>query len=87
MLFNSYGFLIFFPLVCTVFFIIPKRFQYIWLLFASYFFYACWNAKYTLLLMLWGYFLKLVIADRAALFVDAVYSDYENFGGGTAYVF
>ena len=203
MLFNSYGFLIFFPLVCTVLFIIPKRFQYIWLLFASYFFYACWNAKYTLLLlfstgctwicvrlmektkykkpvlavslvltlsvlfvfkyipkldlvlpvgisfytfqaisyaidayrneievernffkyalfvsffpqlvagpiersrnllkqvneshefnynrmvdglllMLWGYFLKLVIADRAALFVDAVYSDYENFGG------
>ncbi len=25
--------------------------------------------------MIWGYFLKMVIADRAAIFVDAVYSD------------
>ena len=33
------------------------------------------------LLMIWGYFLKLVIADRAAIFVDAVYlpgSGYEG---------
>lgn len=51
MLFNSYEFLIFFPIVCLVYFIIPKKFQYIWLLVASYFFYACWNAKYTLLLL------------------------------------
>ncbi len=33
------------------------------------------------LLMLWGYFLKLVIADRASIFVDKVYSNYEEFGG------
>lgn len=40
------------------------------------------NFREGLLLMLWGYFLKIVIADRLALFVDTVYSaDYQNFGG------
>lgn len=33
------------------------------------------------LLMLWGYFLKLVLADRIAIFVDTVYKDYDQFGG------
>ena len=33
------------------------------------------------LLMLWGYFLKLVLADRIAIFVDIVYKDYDQFGG------
>ncbi len=32
-------------------------------------------------LMLWGYFLKIVMADRIAIFVDAVYGDYSNYGG------
>ena len=32
-------------------------------------------------LLLWGYFLKLVIADRAALFVDKIYSDFRNYPG------
>ncbi len=34
-----------------------------------------------LLIMLWGYFLKLVVADRAAIFVNAVYGDYASYGG------
>ena len=33
------------------------------------------------LLMLWGFFLKIVLADRIALFVDTVYADYTTFGG------
>jgi len=33
------------------------------------------------MLMLWGYFLKLVIADRIAIFVDAVYGDYIKYSG------
>ena len=37
-------------------------------------------------LMLWGFFKKLVIADRAAVFVDAVYADPERFGGPTVIV-
>ncbi len=40
------------------------------------------NFREGLLHMLWGFFLKIVIADRLALFVDTVYSqDYQNFGG------
>ena len=34
-----------------------------------------------LILMLWGLFMKMVIADRAAIFVDAVYNNYTNFTG------
>lgn len=33
------------------------------------------------LLMLWGFFLKIVVADRIAIFVDTVYNDYKNFRG------
>lgn len=50
MLFNSINFLIFFPIVTLLYFIIPKKLRYIWLLAASYYFYMCWNAKYALLL-------------------------------------
>ena len=51
MLFNSLEFLIFFPVVIGVCFILPARVRYIWLLIASYYFYMCWNAKYALLLL------------------------------------
>ena len=50
MLFNSFEFLLFFPLVSIVYFLIPHKIRYIWLLLASYFFYMNWNAKYALLL-------------------------------------
>lgn len=39
------------------------------------------NAREGLLLMLWGFFLKIVLADRIALFVDCVYGDYTAFPG------
>lgn len=50
MLFNSFQFLIFFPAVTLIYFIIPKKLRYIWLLAASYFFYMCWNVKYIILI-------------------------------------
>ena len=50
MLFNSLHFLIFFPLVTLLYFVIPQRVRYLWLLAASYYFYMCWNAKYALLI-------------------------------------
>ncbi|SFB72534.1 MBOAT family O-acyltransferase [Butyrivibrio sp. YAB3001] len=34
-----------------------------------------------LLLMLWGYFQKIIIADRLAVMVNHVYSSYENYSG------
>lgn len=51
MLFNSLHFLIFFPIVLLVYYILPKRVRYIWLLVSSYYFYMCWNAKYVVLIL------------------------------------
>ncbi len=36
--------------------------------------------------ILWGMFLKLVIADRLGLFVDTVYANYVHFNGATCFV-
>lgn len=52
MLFNSIDFMIYFPVVVSVFFVIPKKLRYIWLLIASYYFYMSWNPKYALLMAL-----------------------------------
>ncbi|PHU40354.1 membrane-bound O-acyltransferase family protein [Pseudobutyrivibrio ruminis] len=51
MLFNSIDFLVFFPIVTTLYFVFPHKIRNYWLLAASYFFYMCWNPKYILLLM------------------------------------
>ena len=51
MLFNSLSFLIFFPIVVLVYFIIPEKGKQLWLLLASYYFYMSWNAKYALLIL------------------------------------
>lgn len=50
MLFNSIDFLIFFPIVTIIFFLIPRKMRNIWLLLVSYYFYACWNPRYTILI-------------------------------------
>ena len=51
MLFNSQEFLIFLPIVVLIYYLIPNRVKYLWLLVCSYYFYMCWNAKYALLLL------------------------------------
>ncbi len=50
MLFNSVDFLIFFPVVTLIYFLVPRKLRYLWLLAASYYFYMCWNVKYVALL-------------------------------------
>lgn len=41
------------------------------------------NAISGINLMLWGYFLKLVVADRCAIYVDAVYNNMGNHNGSS----
>ena len=65
MLFNSVGFLIFFPIVLLVYYVIPKKIRYLWLLAASYYFYMCWNAKYAVLL-----FTSTVITYASGLLLE-----------------
>lgn len=51
MLFNSAQFLIFLPIVLLIYYIIPDKIKYCWLLICSYYFYMCWNAAYILLIL------------------------------------
>lgn len=69
MLFNSYAYLIFLPVVALVYFNAPARFKRLWLLAASMFFYGCWSVKY-LFLMLFSIALTYACA-RVIAAVDA----------------
>jgi len=51
MLFNSFNFFYFFPVVVILYFVLPNRIRWFWLLITSYFFYMCWNPKYALLIL------------------------------------
>lgn len=37
-------------------------------------------------MLLWGMFMKVVVADRVALYVDTVFSNYENYTGMSCFV-
>src|SRR4030042_2426785 len=52
MLFNSWQFIIFFPVVMCLYFSLPHRFRWILLLGASYFFYMCWKPAYLVLILI-----------------------------------
>lgn len=52
MLFNSLHFLLFFPITCIIYYLLPTvRMRNLFLLAASYYFYMNWNASYALLLL------------------------------------
>lgn len=52
MLFNSIGFFWFMLIVVPVFYLLPQRFRWAFMLIASYYFYIQWNVKYTVLIVL-----------------------------------
>lgn len=51
MLFNSLHYLLFFPAVVLIHFMLPQRFRWVFLLAASYYFYMCWKPEYIILIM------------------------------------
>ena len=51
MSFNSIHFLVFFPVVVTVYFALPFRVRWAWLLGASYWFYMSWRPEYLFLII------------------------------------
>lgn len=71
MLFNSYRFFIFFPLVALLYFLLPAKIRWLWLLACSVYFYMCWRAKYILLL---GF--SVAVTWLGSLVIDALH------GGG-----
>lgn len=50
MLFNSLEFLAFFPLVVLIYYLIPRKIKYLWILVVNFFFYSCWSPVYALIL-------------------------------------
>jgi D-alanyl-lipoteichoic acid acyltransferase DltB (MBOAT superfamily) len=79
MLFNSISFLIFFPVVILINFILPKKVRNLWLLFASYYFYMSWNVKYGLLIAL-----STVITYVSSLLIEGCAAGWKR---KTAFVF
>lgn len=51
MLFNSWQFAVFLPVVFALYWLIPHRGRWVLLLAASYYFYMSWNAKYVVLIL------------------------------------
>lgn len=73
MLFNSGQFLIFFPIVMLVYFILPKKIRQYWLLVGIYYFYMCWNVKYIVLILY-----STVVTYTSGLLIEKVKGDYCN---------
>lgn len=67
MLFNSIEFIIFFPVVTILYFLIPKKYRYLWLLAASYYFYMKWEVKYVFLL-----FFSTTITYLCGILIDKI---------------
>lgn len=67
MLFNSFEYLIFFPLAAIVYFVLPVKARRYWLLAAGLFFYGYWKASYLLLIVVVG-----AVTYVAGLLLDKV---------------
>src|SRR3989338_803061 len=63
MLFNSLQFLIFFPAVVILYFLLPHKFRLALLLASSYYFYMSWKAEYAI----------LILISTAASFFSGIY--------------
>ncbi len=81
MSFISINYLIFFPAVVLLYYVLPKKVRMYWLLIASYYFYMSWNAKYALLI-----FASTAVTYLCALGIDhfrtAEEKDAKNPTGG-----
>ena len=51
MLFNSFSFAIFLPIVFILYWVLPHKTRWVLILSASYYFYMSWNAKYVFLIL------------------------------------
>src|SRR5678815_6013663 len=65
MLFNSFTFLIFFPVVVTIYFVMPHRLRWAWLLAASCYFYMAFIPVYILIL-----FFTIAIDYAAGILIE-----------------
>lgn len=77
MIFNSLHFLIFFPIVVGIYYLIPQKIRMYWLLVVSYYFYMCWNVKYVMLLLF-----STIVTYVSGVLLEKVAKNEKNKGGG-----
>ena len=65
MLFNSIQFAVFLSIVFLIYWSIPKKYQWVFLLCSSYYFYMSWSAKYVVLILA-----TTIISYFCAIFMD-----------------
>jgi alginate O-acetyltransferase complex protein AlgI len=70
MLFNSFEFVVFFPVAVLGYYAVPHAARWAWLLACSYFFYMCWNPAYVVLILS-----STIIDYVAALRMDRAQQD------------
>lgn len=75
MLFNSFGYALFLPIVFALYWIVPRKFRWIILLISSYYFYASWGVEYVAVILL-----TTVLSYAAALYIDGRRSRAEDSG-------
>ncbi len=65
MLFNSGQFLVFFPIVLILYYVLPQKFRKYFLLIASFYFYMCWSAQYIVLILI-----SIIITFLGGIFIQ-----------------
>ena len=65
MLFNSFGYAVFLPVIFLLHWVTPRKWRWVLLLAASFFFYASWGPEYLLVLLL-----PIAISYYAALYME-----------------
>ena len=66
MLFNSFSYALFLPIVFILYWLIPQKFRWIILLMSSYYFYASWGPQYIAIILL-----TTIISYTAALLMKS----------------
>ena len=65
MLFNSWQYALFLPVVFAIYWGLPQKFRWVLLFVASYYFYMSWNTKYVVLILF-----TTIISYLAAMFLE-----------------
>lgn len=73
LLFNSFAFAVFLPIVFILYWCLPHKYRWLLILVASYYFYMSWNAKYVVLI-----FFTTVISYVAARILEKTKSEVKK---------
>ena len=82
MAFNSFRFLLFYLIVVIAYFSISHKYRWILLLISSYYFYLCWNIKYSLLIIfstLVTFFAGILISQAKNIYWKKTYLSFSIF--------